>query len=225
MRSLVTAPTADDLDSERKEIFQEAKTLTLKLYMTCIRSVRLIRAGNEHDETEFQERERKQKEKPLEHQDVRLSMLSMLPPVDREDELRSRYEYYLQYTRENFVQESDCLDHEELDERHIARYLHHLRQGDRQRKWLLKDMQFKDPYKDSLANERIMRFEKRAMAYITNASKQKEGVSSGLVEPDDTVSAETEDQSDPDDDFWSDDEVDDDVQPLPTWYKNPRSGT
>jgi hypothetical protein len=71
---------------ERERLLQDAGTLSRSIYRTCMRSVRAIRLGNEHDEKDFQEREQDRLE-PKKKKDVRLSMLSMLPPVDREDEL------------------------------------------------------------------------------------------------------------------------------------------
>lgn len=78
----------------REELRQEASFLTKSLYRICLRSVRLIRPGNEHDVQEFEQREKERIEEergPRNEEDVRLGMFSMLPPVDREDELRSRY--------------------------------------------------------------------------------------------------------------------------------------
>jgi hypothetical protein len=71
---------------EKGRLLQVAGTLSRSLYRTGMRSVRAIRLGNEHDEKDFHEREQDRLE-PKEKKDVRLSMLSMLPPVDREDEL------------------------------------------------------------------------------------------------------------------------------------------
>jgi hypothetical protein len=66
---------------------------------------------------------------------------------------RSRAEYYMQYMRENFVQESDCLAVDDWQPQHIARYLFHLKRGDEHRKWLLKDMQFQDEYQNAFDHE------------------------------------------------------------------------
>jgi hypothetical protein len=71
---------------EKERLLQASGTLSRSLYRTGMRSVRAIRLGNEHDEKDFREREQDRLE-PKEKKDVRLSMLSMLPPVDREDEL------------------------------------------------------------------------------------------------------------------------------------------
>jgi len=132
---------------QEEKLRSHAKHLTLRLYRNCYRSLKTIRHGNENDEQEFQERERK-RQHGIENRDSRLSMLSALPPVNRKDELRSRFEYYQQYTREMIGQEADCLEElvsGKIERSGVDRYLHHLRQGEIQRSWLLKDMRFEDP--------------------------------------------------------------------------------
>jgi hypothetical protein len=74
------------MGQEKERLLQVAGALSRSLYRTGMRSVRAIRLGNEHDEKDFREREQDRLE-PKEKKDVRLSMLSMLPPVDRKDEL------------------------------------------------------------------------------------------------------------------------------------------
>lgn len=224
-KASTNADKAAALKKEKEELQAEAKALTLKLYRTVTRSVRTIRWGNEHDEKEFVEREKKRKEsKPT---DKRLSMLSMLPPVDREDELRSRAEYYQQYARENFVQESDCFGRrDDWDPQHVARYIHHLRQGDKHRKWLLGDMKFPDPYEHSFDHARVDEFERRALDYVERAQDFKlqkelspeeyELYQERRAKPDDGQ----ENDEDEDDGWSSDDE--DLSSGLPPWYKNPR---
>lgn len=230
-----------DLEAERAALLAEAKGLTLSLYRTIVRSVRVIRHGNEHDELEFQARETKRKEKRKDAAaDVRLSMLSMLPPVDRVDELRSRAEYYQQYARENFVQESDCLDrHDDGAAWDVARYLNHLRRGEEQRKWLLADMKFTDPYAAQSSSffdlDRVDEFGKRAFDYIKRIMHFR---MQAKLSPEDfkicmdrqnnnedsssTVAGNDEDDVN---DGWSTDEDDDSDSSagLPSWYKNPRS--
>ena len=203
----------DDRKALQQEILDEAKALTLSLYRRCVRSAYVIRHANENDEREFSEREKKRL-RDLETRDARLTMLSMLPPVDREDELRSRFEYYLSYARENFVQEADCLG-DDMDQRHIDRYLHHLRRGEEQRRWLLQDMKFGDPYGNTFDHGRVKSFEKKVRSYLNESDKPVGGVKSAQG---------TEGTTDTDDDsFWDDaDEEEDDPQ-APGWYKNPRS--
>lgn len=202
----------DDPDSQ--QLLQEASTLSRSLYRRCFRSIRHIRYGNEYDEAEFQRREEERLEKAVDQsqKDPRLSMLSMLPPVNRVDELRSRAEYYQQYTRENFVQESDCLDHPVLLAGHIDRFVYLLRRGDDHRKWLLQDMKFEDPCsaeEQQVAVQRLKGFEEKAKSMlIKHQSPTAEGASA---------------VGDEDDDFWDDEEDDEEPHGLPEWYKNPRS--
>jgi hypothetical protein len=79
----------------------------------------------------------------------------------------------MQYMRENFVQESDCLAVDDWQPQHIARYLFHLKRGDEHRKWLLKDMQFQDEYQNAFDHEQVDRFEE-PLAFIKKTKDQKE---------------------------------------------------
>jgi hypothetical protein len=66
---------------------------------------------------------------------------------------------YMQYMRENFVQESDCLAVDDWQPQHIARYLFHLKRGDGHRKWLLKRYAIQDEYQNAFDHEQVDRFE------------------------------------------------------------------
>ena len=152
----------------REELLEEAEYLTKSLYRSCIRSVRLIRWGNDFDEKEFERREE-------EFQNPTAGgVISMAPPPNKEDELRSRAEYYHSYTREYFTQESDCLDNDPLLERDFRRYLYYLRKGEKDRKWLLGDMMFPDPYKNSFDQERVNRFEAMSKKYLGEDEEEEE---------------------------------------------------
>jgi len=130
--------------------------------------VKAIRWGNEFDDKEFERREN-------EFQNPTAgSRISMSPPPNKEDELRSRAEYYHSFAREYFTQESDSLDNDPLDERDIRRYLYYLRKGDKDRKWLLGDMMFPDPFKDSIDQERIMKFEAMSKKYLGEDDEEEE---------------------------------------------------
>jgi hypothetical protein len=216
----LAASIAAPAGSQQDELLQEASALSRSLYRLCFRSIRLLRHANDHDEMEFQKRQDKRQidlNRTLD--DPRLSMLSMLPPVDRPDELRSRVEYYQQYTRENFVQESDYLSqHEEkLQPGHFDRFVYLLRRGNEHRQWLLGDMKFDDPYADKGQDflSRVDEFRTKALEMI----QQSKGWTSDVDE-------KSQDETDADDDgFWDEDEDDDDEQHspgLPEWYKNPR---
>jgi hypothetical protein len=155
----------------RQDLLAEAAVLTKSLYRTCLRSVRLIREGNDFDDKEFEKREADF----LKPSGVG-GRISMAPPPNKEDELRSRAEYYHSYTREYFIQESDCLDNDPLRERDIKRYLYYLRKGEKDRKWLLADMMFPDPYKDAIDQTRIDHFEAMAKRYLGEDEIQVEPV-------------------------------------------------
>ena len=150
----------------REELLDEASYLTKSLYRTCIRSVRLIRWGNAFDDKEFERREE-------EFQNPTAGgIMSMAPPPNREDELRSRAEYYHSYAREYFTQESDCLDNDPLQERDARRYLYYLRKGEKDRKWLLGDMMFSDPYKKSFDKEKVNRLEEMFKKYLNEDEEE-----------------------------------------------------
>ena len=144
----------------RQDLLDEASALTRSLYRRCLRSVKVIRWGNEFDDKEFARRE-EEFANPSPG-----GMLSMAPPPNKEDELRSRAEYYQSYAREYFVQESDCLDNDPLREKDISRFLYYLRKGEKDRKWLLGDMMFQDPYKDTADMERIKNFEEMGKRHL-----------------------------------------------------------
>lgn len=198
------------LQEERAFLTREARVNTLSLWRRCLRSVAAIRGGNDHDEAGFAERE-----------EVRLSGTSanlFEMPVDREDELESRANYYYQWSRENVEQESDCLDRQPmLLESDVERYVQLLRSGEERRQWLLRDYKFKDPCdakNDKFVTEadgttrkvtlfydsdRMDRFETRAKEFIRNTYALK-GWS--LKEDQNNSSLQ-------DDDDWDDDGYDD----------------
>eukprot|EP00980_Cylindrotheca_fusiformis_P005894 scaffold1242_cov123-Cylindrotheca_fusiformis.AAC.3 len=166
----------------REVLLDEASALTRSLYRICLRSVNAIRHGNEFDEKEFQRRDE-------EFSNPTSGVISMAPPPNREDELRSRAEYYQSYAREYFIQESDCLDNDPLQERDIRRYLYYLRKGDKDRKWLLGDMMFPDPYKHAMDPKRIEEFERMANKYLGKEEvDSQENESSAKLNSDDDSS-------------------------------------
>ena len=151
----------------REDLLDEASYLTKSLYRNCIRSVRLIRWGNAFDDKEFKRREE-------EFQNPTAGgVISMAPPPNKEDELQSRAEYYHSYTREYFTQESDCLENDPLLKRDIRRYLYYLRKGEKDRKWLLGDMLFPDPFKNSFDKDRLKRFEDMSKKYFGEENKEE----------------------------------------------------
>jgi len=102
------------------------------------------------------------------------SRISMSPPPNKDDELKSRAEYYHSYAREYFTQESDSLDNEPLNDRDIRRYLYYLRKGEKDRRWLLGDMMFSDPYKDSIDQKRINKFESMSRKYLGEDEEEED---------------------------------------------------
>lgn len=184
------------------ELRREASSLTRHLYRLCLRSARILQTANEHDEREFAQREEDY---------LKPGNRSMLPPPDRTDELRSRYEYYCQYARECFGQEADCLQAKVLTVAHWDRYLHHLQSGEAQRVWLLKDMQFEDPQASAFDRGRVdalrTRVEDRAQALRQAAL----GAVSAAVMPEDDDDDDDWTTSDEEDEMgegWSSDEED-----------------
>jgi hypothetical protein len=180
----------------REELLEEAAALTKSLYRICFRSAtKVIRWGNAFDEKEFQRREEEF------GSPTSSGNFSMAPPPDREDELRSRAAYYQSYAREYFTQESDCLDNDPWEETDISRYLYYLRKGDKDRKWLLGDMMFPDPYKNAMDQERIKKFGETANRYI------------GVDDDEEEEEEEEQDETSTDNAF---DETEDE---NPEWFK------
>lgn len=201
-RTVITRTLSSSSKSEitRQDLVDEAAALTKSVYRMCFRSANVMRQGNEFDEKEFQRREE-------EFANPKPGVMSMAPPPDRGDELRSRSEYYHSYAREYFTQESDCLDNDPLHERDIKRYLYYLRKGDKDRKWLLGDMMFPDPYKNAMDNERIEKFEAMANKYF------------GKEEEENDSSLETSSPDSLNINSGSDDYFDDADDEIPEWLK------
>ena len=184
-------------EDERQKLLQEAAFLTRSLYRLCLRSVNVIRPGNDMDNREFKRREEEfVSQKP--------GLLSMARPPDREDELESRADYYYSYARESFLQESDCLDENPLRWKDLKRFLYYLRKGDKDRKWLLGDMMFPDPYKDSMDASRIQKFEDLARQHVGEVLLQSETVQ-------EVIKVDDEEEEDLFDDMEHED--------APEWFK------
>lgn len=174
----------------REDLVKEAAIMTKSLYRSCLRSIKVIRWGNIFDDKEFEQRE----------QDFLKpagpgGAISMVPPPDKEDELRSRAEYYHSFTREYFTQESDCLDNDPLREKDIRRYLYYLRKGEKDRTWLLADMMFPDPFKAVFDHERAQRWEQMSKRYLAEDNEEEEDVVDGddIKLPDNYFGEEEED--------------------------------
>jgi hypothetical protein len=135
----------EQLEKERKELFNEARDMTLSLYRTCVRCTKYIRYGNENDELEFKVREDEQKANRLDMKNFKT--LSFEPPVERDNELKSRSLYYLAFIKESFGQEVDCLTKNiPWREDDVVRFSYLMEQGEKRRAWILEDYKFDDPY-------------------------------------------------------------------------------
>ncbi len=154
------------LHCERLELLKDAGYITRSLYRSCLRSIYLIRQGNENDMAEFQSREEKQKADRIEK---RMSMeFSYEPPVDRENELSSRASYYRAFLNESFYQEVDCLISDPWKEDQVTRFIHLMRQGEEKRRWILNDYKFDDPFSKQWDNQLCLSWEKRAKKLISD---------------------------------------------------------
>ena len=168
--------TDSGISSERNALLAEAGSMTRSLYRTCLRSVAVLRPGNERDHADFAEREQAQLKMFSDDDDddskgngTASMASSFAPPVDRENELESRAEYYAEWTRENFSQEMDCLDTNPWKEDDVERYLHFLRIGEERRKWVLNDYGFEDPFEDRFDANRVDRFEARVKEFLSDS--------------------------------------------------------
>ncbi|CAB9519315.1 expressed unknown protein [Seminavis robusta] len=216
----------------RQSLRQDAAFLTKALYRTCLRSVRVIRPGNDHDELEFQRLEEDIKRDEMDDQkremEIKSGVFSMTPPVDRDDELRSRGDYYHQFTWEQFHQESDCLfalDESmyggrrskllnRLDGRDVDRFLFLLEKGNQDRQWLLQDMQFSDPYSNSFPKERAEDFKAKAYDYIRKSDllqRYQQGMPINWEAQNRVVETDSDDEDEEDDD--------DEEEEEPAWFK------
>eukprot|EP00977_Amphora_coffeiformis_P005341 scaffold1140_cov157-Amphora_coffeaeformis.AAC.17 len=225
--STTTAHSMDNFDRQRSEILAEASALTRSLYRLCMRSVKLIKQGNDADAAEFAAREEKQLQSMSDIvNDERLSgIISMLPPVEPVAELQARSEYYAQYTSENFFAESDCLRTSVHDggarsmpnEAMFARYFYHLRKGEDHRQWLLKDMKFDDPFEFDF--ERVNRLEERVRElHQTLASHQLQQMDPQQRQAVEQAQHDLE-TYDSDEEAFSDDEDDDETE-TKIFHKN-----
>lgn len=159
-----------EIKKEREELFQEAHLITLSLYRTCLRCIRIMRPGNSHDDQDFTKREESQLQ-AMENLNIGSSKtsggtFSFEPPVDRENELTSRAFYYLAHVQESFGQEVDCLAKDPWMEDDIERFVHLMAKGEERRRWIMKEYKFKDPYIDSWDGSRLDRFEVRVTDFV-----------------------------------------------------------
>ena len=185
-------------DERRQELLLEAGAMSRSLFRTCLRCVKVMREGNEHDEQEFRERERNQLQSMTDA--ISSGTFSMAPPVDRENELTSRANYYHRHTREHFDGDSDCLKADPWREETVDTFLHVLRSGEYKRTWVMKDYKFDDPYTDLFDNDRVDKWEQHARELLKDTYD-----ANGWILPSEVHSKDREKTK------WEDD---DDDQPL-----------
>ena len=105
--------SAADIHAAQTQLLEEASYLTKTLYRKCLKSIKSLARGNERDETDFSEREQSEqdqldelfssstaKDSSSNNTNKRVSL--MAPPVNRQNELSSRANYYHAFTREHF---------------------------------------------------------------------------------------------------------------------------
>jgi phage terminase Nu1 subunit (DNA packaging protein) len=158
----------ESLNKEREALVIEAGAMTRSLFRICLRSIRLMRKGNEHDEKRFSELEGKQ------IKDLEEGVLSASPPVNREDEMKSRADYYTDVARERIYRSAQCMDLNPLSDEDLHEYIHHLRQGEKHRRWVLAEYKFSDPCPNAFDYLRADAFEQRSKKYLLELEKQGE---------------------------------------------------
>ena len=113
--------TPSDIHKAQIQLLKEANYLTKTLYRQCLKSVQLLAGGNERDEIDFMERECAEKDQlddflsssssnsssnssNSNNSNSKKSKVSIMagPPVNRQNELSSRANYYKAFTREHF---------------------------------------------------------------------------------------------------------------------------
>lgn len=183
------------LQQERDLIQKEAAFLALSLFRSCMRSVKTMRPGNENDIRDFEEREEEQFKA-----DSIPGVFSVAPPVDRENELESRFEYYYSFAKENFEQDSTCLDGEPWREEDFQKYFNCMRHAEQTRTYILKDYQFVDPYSERFDMNRLDQLEKRASVFVKNFYESKGWLHSSV--DDEEYDDELDDDEDLNDKDW-----------------------
>lgn len=170
-------------DAERAFLMEEAGSMSKSLYRTCLRSVRTLRPGNDRDELDFKKREDQQfSDLNDEGGDI---IFSMEPPVNRQNELQSRADYYYTHLRENYNSDSECLDREPWQEQDIEVFVHFFKQGEKRRRYVLKDYRFNDPYKSAFDAGRVKLFQTRANELLRDTYKANGWMLMSDVKPED----------------------------------------
>ncbi|EJK72402.1 hypothetical protein THAOC_06070, partial [Thalassiosira oceanica] len=163
-------PDDDDDDYRRlaaaqSSLLDEASSLTRSLYRRCLRSASVLSCANERDENDFREREEAQRRGLEDFTSSSAGPISMAPPVDRDNELRSRGGYYRSFARENFDGHWDLLGEHGFHigaeggsgaatttmtprpwrEEQVEQFAYLIRTGEESRRYVLRDYGFADP--------------------------------------------------------------------------------
>jgi len=106
--------STEDIHAAQTRLLNEADYLTKTLYRKCLQSIQSLARGNERDETDFSEREKSEQDQLDElfssssstskdnSSKTKPKVSLMAPPVNRQNELASRANYYRAFTREHF---------------------------------------------------------------------------------------------------------------------------
>jgi hypothetical protein len=158
---------------QRAEIKAEVKSITRTLYRMCLKSVKLIRPGNEKDEIEFKRLEAEQVDRWKQSLiDSLHGIGSLAPPVDRQNELESRYNYYLAHVLERFAGHTHILDRDPWTEDCVESLIKILRNGEYARQWVLADYKFDDPYSDRFDEKRVIQLEERMINLVKDVYQE-----------------------------------------------------
>jgi len=102
--SIRCAAALEKRSLERQKLLRIARSLTLSLWRRSLRSVNHMRQGNAHDEESFRTREDDQRKRMMNIQNFSFDDdMSMDVPVDREDELCNRADYYIDLAKEQIL--------------------------------------------------------------------------------------------------------------------------
>ena len=230
-----SSPAADSADPEdlrlassQSVLLAEASSLTRSLYRRCLRSASLLSSANDRDESDFLERDEDQRRRLDDYDPSGDSgPISMAPPVDRANELRSRGGYYRSFARENFDGHWDLLGEHGFHigeggdgaggraaaprpwrEEQVEQFAYLIRTGEEKRRYVLGDYGFDDPCGDGWSEElegRLGRFEEGASELTREAYGRMGWVHSSALAAGCAAARDSEDE-DFDEDFDSDDE-------------------
>jgi hypothetical protein len=169
MAAQLSAQMSRKLSPERKDFLMqekewcanEVRDLSKQFLRICLRSCRLVRVVNEKDERNFEKvnkrHETQRRERMEDTTGKYVHFVMSTPPVDRVDEVRSRFVYYTSYTMDKFSQNQYMFEYKfDMEE-----YAAVIRKGEHERQWLLMDIGFEDPYVGRFDFDRLKELERR----------------------------------------------------------------